>query len=96
VDLPDEVGGALGDLQYELNYPITIQDGIDCACFLVRTVVDMQRFTFATTAEPDQLEVPGCGGPVQVLAIERSGPRWVEQLELTAPKRPAAAEGELS
>jgi hypothetical protein len=96
VEPSEEVGDALSGLQYELNYPLTIQDGVDCACFLVRTVVDVQRFTFATAAYADEWEVPGCGGPVQVLAIERSGPRWVEQLELTAPKRPGAAEGELS
>jgi hypothetical protein len=96
LEVSEEMVEALGGIQYSLNLPLTIQDGVDCACFLVRTVVDMQRFSVGTVADAGSWEVPGCGGPVQVLAVERSGSRWVEQLELTAPKRPAAAEGELT
>lgn len=95
VSLPEEAGEVLDTLRYVLNDPLTIQDGVDCACFIVRTTVDMQRFSMGAACDGDRWEVPGCGGPVQVLAIERSGSTWVEQLQLTAPKRPAAAEGEL-
>jgi hypothetical protein len=96
VTLPKDLVEAMPKLAYALNWPITIQDGVDCACFLVRTAVDMQRFSMGAECDGNRWEVPGVGGPVQVLAIERRGASWVEQLELTAPRRPGAAEGELS
>lgn len=78
-------------LQYRDLPPITLQDGVDYASFLVRTTIDMQRFSDGTLSSPG--EVPGCGGPLQVLAIERSRHSWVAPLTLHGPSNPGLAEG---
>jgi hypothetical protein len=86
----DEVGVALGALEYHLNYPITVQDGVDFAGFLVRTTIDMERFTDGIMAAPGG--IPACGGELQLLAVERSQHTWVASLNLAAPSRPGLAE----
>lgn len=90
VELSEEVFEALQGLQYVLIYPSTIQDGVDYAAFLVRTSIDMQRFSDGTVAEPE--DAPSCGGQIQILAVERSGPTWVSQLRITGPSPPGWAE----
>lgn len=87
----DEQVEDLEKLQYSDLSPITLQDGIDYASFLVRTTIDMQRFSDGTLASPGA--VPACGGPLQVLAIERSRPVWVRPLTLHGPSEPGLAEG---
>ncbi len=87
----DEQVVDLEKLQYSDLSPITLQDGIDYASFLVRTTIDMQRFSDGTLASPGA--VPGCGGPMQVLAVERSRPVWVSPLTLHGPSEPGLAEG---
>ena len=47
---------------------------MDYATFLVRTTIDMQRFSDGTVAHPGL--VPGCGGPIHSLVVERSFVRW--------------------
>lgn len=79
-------------LEYRLITPITIQDRIDWVAFLVRTTIDMQRFSDGTV--DDQRAIPGCGGALQLLAIERGGPTWVSRLTLTAPNYSGQGEGE--
>jgi hypothetical protein len=91
--LPEEVEEELQKLEYVPLAPITIQDGVDYAAFLVRTTIDMQRFSDGIKGDPGA--IPGCGGPIQLLAIERSGPRWVSNLltTLSGPSQPGLAEG---
>jgi hypothetical protein len=86
----DDVRAALGALEYHLNYPITVQDGVDFAGFLVRTTIDMERFTDGIVAAPGG--IPACGGELQLLAIERSRHTWVASLDLAAPSQPGSAE----
>jgi hypothetical protein len=86
----DDVEAALRALEYNLNYPITVQDGVDFAGFLVRTTIDMERFTDGIVADPGG--IPACGGELQLLAIERSRHTWVASLDLAAPSRPGSAE----
>ncbi|HEV2858342.1 MAG TPA: hypothetical protein VGW80_08075 [Solirubrobacterales bacterium] len=81
----------LSNLEYVGLPPITLQDGIDYASFLVRTTIDMQRFSDGTQSSPG--EIPGCGGPLQVLAIERSRHVWIKALTLHGPSQPGLAEG---
>lgn len=81
---------ALRALEYHLNYPITVQDGVDFAGFLVRTTIDMERFTDGIVAAPGG--IPACGGELQLLAVERSRYTWVASLDLAAPSRPGSAE----
>jgi proteasome subunit B (beta)-like protein len=92
--LPDECVEPVKNLQYQLLYPITMQDAVDFSTFLIRTTIDMQRFSDGTLGNPGDL--PGCGGPLRVLAITREGTRWVAQQELSAATASGIAEGALS
>jgi hypothetical protein len=78
--LSDEVNERLQLVAYNELAPITVQDGVDYASFLIRTTIDMQRFSDGTIGDPGLL--PGCGGPLQILVVERSGMRWAAELEL--------------
>jgi len=90
-----EVGEKLHEkmlqVHYSLVFPITVQDAVDFASFLIRTTIDMQRFSDGTLGAPGS--VPACGGPIQVLAVTRSGVRWVSRNELRGPSPPGRAEG---
>lgn len=90
-EVTSEMLAELDKLEYQPLAPITIQDGLDYAAFLVRTTIDMQRFSDGTEQSPRA--IPACGGPLQLLAIERSGPKWVSRLTLSAPSQPGFAEG---
>lgn len=94
LDFEAEVFEKFGTLEFNLLSPITLQDGVDFASFLVRTTIDMQRFSNGTQASP--VGVPGCGGPLQVLAVERSKPTWVRPNILHGPSEPGLAEGAAS
>jgi hypothetical protein len=76
VELPDDALEALRGLEYESLFPITVQDALDYAAFLVRTTIDMQRFSDGTVASPGL--VPGCGGPLQLLVVDRDGADWAQ------------------
>ncbi len=69
-----------------------LQDAIDFAAFVVRTTIDTQRFTDGTVADPG--EWPGCGGPMQILAIDwEHGLQWVQQTTLKAAASLGRGEG---
>lgn len=91
--VPDEVAEKLGDLEYELLFPITLQDGIDLASFLIRTTIDMQRFSDGIRAEIGR--VPGCGGASRIVVVRRDGVEPVAWPRLSADRRAGAAEGAL-
>jgi hypothetical protein len=78
-------------LPYQPLHPLTLQDGVDYAAFLVRTTIDMQRFSDGTLGTPGG--IPACGGPIQLLAIERDQPTWVANNSLCSPSQPGWAEG---
>lgn len=50
-----------------------LQDAVDYAVHLIRTTIDTMRF------EP---RFPSVGGPIDVLVVTPSGPRWVQRKEL--------------
>jgi hypothetical protein len=74
-ELPAEAWEQIGGLQYVLLYPITMQDAVDLATFLIRTTIDMQRFSDGIEEDPGN--APSCGGPVRVLAVTRGRSDWV-------------------
>jgi hypothetical protein len=82
---------ALRELEYRPIAPIALQDAIDFSLFLIRTTIDMQRFSDGTVATPRG--IPGCGGPIRVLVITRSGPKWVSEHPLSAATASGLAEG---
>lgn len=97
-DLADEmkmtvdvaVEANLKKMRYRIQYPIALQDAIDFATFVTRTTIDMQRFSRGT--EPDPLAIPGCGGPIRLIAVTRHGNEWVSNPPLVYG-RPGLAEG---
>jgi hypothetical protein len=91
VKLDDDARKALGQLEYILLHPITLQDAVDMAAFLVRTTIEMQRFSDGTPFSPGL--IPGCGGETQMLAVTRSGVEWVAKRWILQPGRPGYAEG---
>jgi len=91
VAFDQQVRESLARLEYILLNPVTLQDAVDMASFLVRTTIDMQRFSDGTALV--QGLIPGCGGRTQMLAVKRSGVEWVSRRKLTGPSRPGWAEG---
>lgn len=94
IALTDEVKVGLRQLAYKLLHPLSMQDAIDFATFIVRTTIDMQRFSDGTTAVPNG--VPGCGGHVRVLAVNRQQTSWIYDPALTVVGRGGLAEGTYS
>jgi hypothetical protein len=86
LDLPDDVKDVLGGFEYDPLEPITVQDALDYASFLVQTTIDMQRFSDGTYANPGL--VPGCGGPQQLLVVDRNGAKWAQPPTRTVRHEP--------
>jgi hypothetical protein len=80
--LSDAVNKRLQSVAYNELAPITVQDGIDYASFLIRTTIDMQRFSDGTIGDPGL--IPACGGPLQILVVERGRTVLVAVPELRA------------
>jgi len=91
VVVPDPVVQAIAGLEYAMIEPLALQDAVDLAHFLIRTTIDMQRFSDGTTAMPNV--PPGCGGPITMLAIRRRKTEWVDNHPLSKASRPGWAEG---
>jgi hypothetical protein len=89
----EEIIETLNGLEYQLLFPITLQDGIDLASFLIRTTIDMQRFTRRIRSGPTTF--PTCGGDTKVLAVRRSDVEWVSFGYLRADRPPGQAEGRI-
>ena len=79
-EIQQRVVESLQSLAYIPLWPATMQDAVDYASFLIRTTIDMQRFSDGTAAAPGL--IAGCGGPLQILVVERSGTRWATKPEL--------------
>jgi hypothetical protein len=57
--VPEEYEARLDNLGYNTLYPITVQDGLEYASFLIRTTIEMQRFSDGTLGQRGL--VPACG-----------------------------------
>src|SRR5262249_19577762 len=68
---------ALAALEYVVRFEaMALQDAIDYAEFIVRTTIDMQRFSHGTAGALGSF--PSCGGPVELATITgRGGLEWV-------------------
>lgn len=92
IAIPPEFEQRLQTLHYELIYPVTTQDAVELAYFLIETTIRMQRFsdgTLAGRSRDGKGPIPGCGGPVQALVIDPRGVEWVARNEVGVPPGPA-------
>lgn len=67
-------------LRYHMNAPLSLQEAVDLAAFIVRLTIDMDRLSDGTFAEPEG--IPICGGALQVLMITSKGFNWILQPQL--------------
>jgi hypothetical protein len=89
-ELPAEAWEQIDGLQYVLLFPITMQDAVDLATFLIRTTIDMQRFSDGVAEAPGN--APTCGGAVRILAVTRGHTEWVAVPTLSAEGSASVAE----
>jgi len=72
----------LEKLSYIINFDtMTLQDAIDFAIFLIKTTIDMQRFSDGIMLDPG--DIPGTGGPIDIAVIRPNKCfKWVQRKEL--------------
>jgi hypothetical protein len=76
-----EIENQLNGLEYAINWgAMTLQDAIDFTVLVIQTTAALQRFSDGIQADPG--DIPGVGGPVDVLVITPSGFNWIKQKEL--------------
>ncbi|MFZ2193728.1 MAG: hypothetical protein WAV31_05785 [Candidatus Moraniibacteriota bacterium] len=76
-----EIEKQLNGLEYAINWgAMTLQDAIDFTVLVIQTTAALQRFSDGIQADPG--DIPGVGGPVDVLVLTPSGFNWIKQKEL--------------
>ena len=91
---PEEYRDALAGLEYLAPFSrMGLQDAIDFASFVIRTTIDMQRFSDGTVGDPGSY--PTCGGAIETLTVTARGPEWVARRALRQATSPGSAEGSL-
>lgn len=76
-----EVEKQLNGLEYAINWgAMTLQDAVDFTILVIQTTSAMQRFSDGIQADPG--DIPGVGGPVDVLVITPDGPKWIQRKEI--------------
>lgn len=80
----EELGKSLDEakLDFSVDYwAMPLQDAVDLALFLVRTTIEMQRFSDGINMAPGA--PASCGGPIDVAVIEpNDGFRWIQNKSL--------------
>jgi len=77
----EEIGNQLNNLEYAINWgAMPLQDAIDFTVLAIQTTSAIQRFSDGIQADPG--DIPGVGGPIDVLVLTPDGPKWVKQKEL--------------
>jgi len=71
----------LNSLEYAINWgAMPLQDAVDFTVLAIQTTSAIQRFSDGIQADPG--DIPGVGGPIDVLVLTPDGPKWVKQKEL--------------
>jgi hypothetical protein len=84
--LDDDTRARLQTAEYSLIDPVTAQDAVDFAFFLIRTTIEMQRFSDGTYGERHSF--PWCGGEPQGLVVSPGGVQWIRRAALLQPPDP--------
>ena len=76
-----EIEKQLNSLEYAINWgAMPLQDAVDFTVLAIQTTSAIQRFSDGIQADPG--DIPGVGGPIDVLVLTPDGPKWVKQKEL--------------
>ncbi|HOD87342.1 MAG TPA: hypothetical protein PKH52_03740 [bacterium] len=76
-----EIEKQLNGLEYAINWgAMSLQDAVDFSVLAIQTTSAIQRFSDGIQVDPG--DMPGVGGPIDVLVLTPDGPRWVKQKEL--------------
>ncbi|MFZ2149763.1 MAG: hypothetical protein WAV15_01215 [Minisyncoccia bacterium] len=76
-----EIEKQLNSLEYAINWgSMPLQDAIDFSVLAIQTTSAIQRFSDGIQADPG--DMPGVGGPIDVLVLTPDGPKWIRQKEL--------------
>jgi hypothetical protein len=85
IPIEPDLAAQLEQVTYELVYPITVQDALDLAVFLIRTTIDMQRFSDGVIGRPGGWS--GCGGPISAIAVQPERVEFVSRPALKVRHR---------
>lgn len=76
-----EIEKQLNSLEYAINWgAMPLQDAVDFSVLAIQTTSAIQRFSDGVQADPG--DIPGVGGPIDVLVLTPYGPKWIKQKEL--------------
>lgn len=76
-----EIEKQLNSLEYAINWgAMPLQDAVDFSVLAIQTTSAIQRFSDGVQADPG--DIPGVGGPIDVLVLTSDGPKWIKQKEL--------------
>lgn len=76
-----EVDKQLNGLEYAINWgAMPLQDAVDFSVLAIQTTSAIQRFSDGIQANPG--DIPGVGGPIDVLVLTPDGAKWIRQKEL--------------
>lgn len=80
-----EIEKQLNGLEYAINWgAMPLQDAVDFSVLVIETTSAIQRFSDGIQADPG--DIPGVGGPVDVLVISPDGPKWIHKKEIGSIK----------
>lgn len=85
IEVHEDLRTTLDKFEYNLIFPITLQDAIEYADFVIRTTVDIGRFSNGTGLKPGSLDA--CGGVPRVLAVIPNDVIWISGAGLSLPAR---------
>ncbi|OGN29936.1 MAG: hypothetical protein A3A33_01270 [Candidatus Yanofskybacteria bacterium RIFCSPLOWO2_01_FULL_49_25] len=73
-----EIEKQLNGLEYSINWgAMPLQDAVDFTVLAIETTSAIQRFSDGIQSDPG--DIPGVGGPVDVLILAPVGPKWVRK-----------------
>lgn len=76
-----EIEKQLNNLEYAINWgAMPLQDAVDFSVLIIQTTSAIQRFSDGIMADPG--DVPGVGGPIDVLIITPDEANWIRKKEL--------------
>ena len=76
-----EIEKQLSGLEYAINWgAMPLQDALDFTVLAIQTTAAIQRFSDGVLSNPG--DMPGVGGPIDILVITQDDSRWIKQKEL--------------